>query len=78
MRGSFFARNNLSDFLPLSNHDDLLAGDTLTTLTLNHEWRVFIMATIENLMNDATRKAPDSELDTLESQFLSMFLDFYN
>lgn len=78
MRGRFFAEHNLSDLLPLSNHDDLLAGDTLMTLTLNYEWRTFIMATIENLMNDAIRNAPDTEVDTLESQFLSMFIDFYN
>lgn len=78
MRGNFFVRNDLSDFLPLSNHDELLAGDTLTTLTLNNEWRIFIMAAIESMMNDAIRNAPDNETDTLESQFLSMFIDFYN
>ena len=78
MLARFFAKHNLNDMLPLSNHDDILAGDSLTVLTLNRDWRMFIMATVERYMNNATGNAPNSELDTLEKQFLAMFIDFYD
>lgn len=78
MLASFFARNNLNDFLPLSDHDDNLTPDVLTDLTLNYEWRLFVIHQLDTIMDTAVAVAPEAEREALTNQFLALFADFYS
>ena len=78
MRGNFFARNSLADLLPLSDHNALLAGDVLTTVTLNYEWRVFVVSIVEKLLETNRYELSETEFSTLDIVYLALLEDFYN
>lgn len=78
MRGKFFvARNNLY-FVGLSGHNDLLAGDSLTTLTLNYEWRRFVGHAIERHIEYVSYSLSETETEDLTFLLNDMLLDLYD
>lgn len=78
LRGKFFARLNLDDIVPVSNHDDLLVGDTLGTITINYEWRRFIVATLEPYLENAFDTTEDPDLINSLNQVRAFIADFYS
>lgn len=77
MLESSFVRHDLNSLLPLAIHDDNLPGDIRTTLRLNHEWRIFLMAIMDDLLEDAVFYVSDAQYDNLYNEFLDMMEDFY-
>jgi microcystin-dependent protein len=65
--------------IPLSDHNEALAGDTLYSAFLNHEWREivlpFIVAGMEKL---AAGIEDETERQTFENRYGAMIDDFYN
>jgi hypothetical protein len=59
----------------LPAHDAAIVGDTLTTISLNQEWRAIIAGALEEYWQ--TRETDATTLDNLD--FLSAFmLDLYD
>jgi len=75
---SDFSSASLLDELPLGSHDTPIAGDTITTLNLNSEWRKFLASAIGVYFSIATRSASQSQLDTFDPLLADLFDDFYN
>jgi hypothetical protein len=70
-----FASPDALTLLELDAHDAVIAGDTLTTITLNSQWRMMLAGAINSyLANYATDDL------TLENQQLLgvFFLDLYD
>lgn len=78
LRGKFFAKLNLDDIVPMSNHDDLLLGDTLGTITINYEWRRFIVATLEQYLENAFDTIEDPDLINSLNQVRAFIADCYS
>jgi hypothetical protein len=72
-----FAKSDISELLPLSDHDAILIGDTLSTLALNYQWRLFVIGILteqlEKTLNDAT---DDNEWNAV-NKVLVMIADWY-
>jgi hypothetical protein len=62
----------LSSVLPA--HDDLLTGDTLTSVTVNYRWRGLIVGVLENYLRQDNG---DTSLDN-QDLLSAFFEDFYS
>ena len=61
---SFFANPDALSLLTLPAHDAALTGDTLKSISMNREWRKFIVGSIESYL--ANRASDDLTLDNQE------------
>jgi len=77
-QGNFFARNKLTDLLPLPNHDENITPGDSTDVYLNYKWRVFIVASLVLLEEYNQSLLSDAELDEFSRTFDNMIIDFYN
>jgi hypothetical protein len=59
----------------LPAHDAVLAGDSLTTVSLNFEWRKIISSAIEGYLATSAKDETTLDNQDLLSQFL---IDLYN
>ena len=59
----------------LPAHDAILTGDTLTSLSINREWRKLISNAIEAYLSH--NKSDELTLDN-EDLLSDLFLDFYD
>lgn len=59
----------------LPAHDAAIAGDTLTTLTLNQEWRAIVVGALEAYW--ATNQEDTVTIDNLDL-LMSFYDDLYN
>jgi hypothetical protein len=75
--GNFFAKNDLNSRLPLPAHDDILPGDSRTTVRLNYEWRIFIVRILEGLQEYNNTVIDDAELDAFNQVYHSLLDDLY-
>lgn len=76
--GSFFARNNLSELLPLPIHDTAVAPDVLYSVSLNYEWRKIIVSIVEEIYDYNRSRIDDAELTAFDSEFTDLLWDFYD
>jgi hypothetical protein len=60
---------------PLPAHDAILAGDTLTTISLNMDWRAIIAGALNQYW--ATNQDDTTTLDNLDL-LMSFFNDLYD
>ena len=63
--------------LPLSDHNVALPGDVLTTISINHEWRRFIVHKVEDMLVRSTWDGTEAEIDTAIEQVHALISDFY-
>lgn len=75
---SDFSNEALLSELPLGSHDAIIAGDTITTLHLNSEWRKFIAHAIDSYLDIGLLKASQSQLDVIDPLIHVLFDDFYS
>lgn len=78
LRGNFFAKSDLSELVPLADHDTLLVGDTLTTVTLNYQWRKFLVSAIDAYLDNGFSKLEDPDLIDSLNQARALMEDFYS
>lgn len=77
-RKTFSTVANFLDDLPVSDHDQILAGDTVTNLTLNYEWRRFIAYAIAAKFERYNEAMTDTEQDAFNERFALLLLDLYD
>lgn len=63
--------------MPLGAHDAVIAGDTITTLHINSEWRKFLSHAIGVYLDIGLRRASQSDLDDIDPLIGNLFDDFY-
>jgi len=82
-RGKSFAGTEANLVLPLSDHNEVLSGDALTTLSLNYEWRRVISNALQRyadsiiLPYDKDPTNDDDELDAYRNQWQALIDDLY-
>ena len=65
--------------IPTTNHNEALAGDTLYSAFLNHEWRTIVMPfVIRGMAEIAAAIEDESERQDFEVRYGAMIDDFYN
>ena len=78
MRRNFFAKPNLLSEYPLPDHDTILGGDTLSTLSINYRWRRMIVDALTDYLDGLNINNEDPEYIDLHNQFLALIEDLYN
>lgn len=73
----FVAHDEFRDLLPLPAHDDNSDG-SVTTLSLNHQWRVFIGAILDANFGRLLRDLEEPEKSIFADQWITMFEDLYD
>lgn len=63
--------------LPISDHDAALPGDTLTSVTLNFEWRRTLVHLAEFLLDRRIYSGTEAEIDTVVQQAHALISDMY-
>jgi len=76
-RGKSFGAN--ADSLPagLSNHNEGLVGDTLTSLFINYEWRRLLSDALQSYADTIIARLDDSLVDDYRNKFQALLDDFY-
>jgi len=64
--------------LPLPDHDAPIAGDTLTTLTLNYQWRRIIVDAIDRHLEYAFEDAIDPDKIDAIMKARALIADIYS
>lgn len=78
MRKNFFAKPNLLTEYPLPDHNALLVGDALSTLSINYRWRRMITDALSNYLDSLNAENEDPEYIDMHNQFLALIEDLYS
>lgn len=77
-RRNFFAKPNLLTEYPLPDHDTPLAGDTLSSVSINYRWRRMIVDALSNYLDSLNAENEDPEYIDMHNQFLALIQDLYD
>jgi len=78
MRVNSFARNNLTEFVPLPEHHASLPPSVIYDVVLNYKWRFIITHLIEQLYDYNMRVLPVSELEDFDKVVNNLLDDIYS
>lgn len=76
MRGKSFVAN-VSTLESLPTHNEPIGSDTLTTLTLNYQWRRIVSEALQFYFDYRIEQLSDAEIDDTRNQFSVLIHDLY-
>lgn len=73
-----FAASNIFELLPLSAHNSVIAPDALATISVNHQWREFMIGILIQQLELYLDDASDDDQWQAINQISDMINDWYN